>query len=332
MKLSILDQSPISEGSSAEAALKQTIELAKYAEALGYERFWVSEHHFSKSLAGSSPEVLVGAIAAQTKTIRVGSGGVMLQHYSPYKVAENFRVLEGLFPGRIDLGIGRAPGGMPISSMALQESKRRRVDIDPEQLDDLVAYLYDLADENHRYPNLTAAPHIQSAPELWMLGSSGKSAQTAARLGASYTFALFINGEGGEEAVRSYKKKFTSTVAGQKAKAAVAVFVLCAETEKEAENLAVCLDFALLANEQGMLRNGFPSLKTAISYSYSQFEKARVEENRKRMVVGDPQSVKKQLHAIANAYETDELMIVTITHNFQDKLNSYRLLADVILN
>jgi luciferase family oxidoreductase group 1 len=206
MKLSILDQSPISEGSRAETALKQTIELAKFAEAHGYERFWVSEHHFSKSLAGSSPEVLIGAIAAQTKTIRVGSGGVMLQHYSPYKVAENFRVLEGMFPGRIDLGIGRAPGGMPISSMALQESKRRRVDIEPGQLEGLVAYLYDLADENHRYPNLTASPLIQTAPELWMLGSSGKSAEIAARLGASYTFAHFINGEGGQEGSRAIKE------------------------------------------------------------------------------------------------------------------------------
>ncbi|MEK5503798.1 LLM class flavin-dependent oxidoreductase [Bacillus sp. FSL M8-0168] len=332
ISLSILDQSPVSEGSTPEAALRQTVELAQMAEKLGYGRFWVSEHHFSRNLAGSSPEVLMGYIAAKTENIRVGSGGVMLPHYSAYKVAENFRVLEGLAPGRIDAGLGRAPGGMPIASMALQDGGRRKTDKYSEQIQDLITYLHDQADEHHRFPNLTASPNVGSAPEVWMLGSSGESARLAAQVGASYTFALFINGEGGEDAVRLYKERFKPSVLGDRPKVIVAVFVICAETEDAAERLAKSLDFSLLANEQGMVTEGFPSLVTALSYQYSPYEKKRVEENRKRMVIGTKEQVKQQLLALAGAYGADEIMAVTITHDFRDKLNSYRLLAEAFQN
>lgn len=175
LSLSILDQTPVSEGSTPEQALQHTVELAQAAERLGYKRFWVSEHHFSRNLAGSSPEVLIGYLAAKTEKIRIGSGGVMLPHYSAYKVAENFRVLEGLAPGRIDLGVGRAPGGMPIASMALQNGGRRMTDQYPEQIQDLVTYLHDQADEHHRFPNLIASPNVAAAPAVWLLGSSGKA-------------------------------------------------------------------------------------------------------------------------------------------------------------
>lgn len=329
MKLSILDQSPLIGDATPAEALKQTVELAKQAEKWGYHRFWVSEHHFSNRLAGSSPEVLLGHLSAVTSHIRIGSGGVMLPHYSAYKVAENFRVLEALAPGRIDLGIGRAPGGMPISSIALHHGERKRLgDQYPEQVEELRVYLNDLADEFYPLPHLTASPKVETAPEVWMLGSSGGSARLAAKVGAGYTFALFINGEGGEDSVSQYISRFEPSEFGDEPRVSLAVFVLCAETEEQAEKLAVSLDLSLLANEQGQDLGGFPSFEQAKAYSYSPYEQKRVAANRQRMVVGTPSSVKQQLTALAKAYRTDEVIAVTITHHMQDRLTSYRLLKE----
>ncbi|MGY8607898.1 LLM class flavin-dependent oxidoreductase [Bacillus altitudinis] len=329
MKLSILDQSPLIGDATPAEALKQTVELAKQAEKWGYHRFWVSEHHFSNRLAGSSPEVLLGHLSAVTSHIRIGSGGVMLPHYSAYKVAENFRVLEALAPGRIDLGIGRAPGGMPISSIALHHGERKRLgDQYPEQVEELRVYLHDLADEFYPLPHLTASPKVETAPEVWMLGSSGGSARLAAKAGAGYTFALFINGEGGEDSVSQYISRFEPSEFGDEPRVSLAVFVLCAETEEQAEKLAVSLDLSLLASEQGQNLGGFPSFEQAKVYSYSPYEQKRVAANRQRMVVGTPSSVKQQLTALAKAYRTDEVIAVTITHHIQDRLTSYRLLKE----
>ena len=329
MKLSILDQSPLIGDATPAEALKQTVELAKQAEKWGYHRFWVSEHHFSNRLAGSSPEVLLGHLSAVTSHIRIGSGGVMLPHYSAYKVAENFRVLEALAPGRIDLGIGRAPGGMPISSIALHHGERKRLgDQYPEQVEELKVYLDDVADEFYPLPHLTASPKVDTAPEVWMLGSSGGSARLAAKAGAGYTFALFINGEGGEDSVSQYINRFEPSEFGAEPRVSLAVFVLCAETEEQAEKLAVSLDLSLLANEQGQNLGGFPSFEQAKAYSYSSYEQKRVAANRQRMVVGTPSSVKQQLTALAKVYRTDEVIAVTITHHMQDRLTSYRLLKE----
>ncbi|MBT2713604.1 LLM class flavin-dependent oxidoreductase [Pseudomonas sp. ISL-88] len=328
ISLSILDQSPVSEGRSAESALQGTVRLAQAAEELGYKRFWVSEHHFSKRLAGSSPEVLISHIAAKTSRIRVGSGGVMLPHYSAYKVAENFRVLEGLTPGRIDLGLGRAPGGMPIASWALNDGSKRNADQYPQQIRELTMYLHDLADDNHRFPNLTASPHITTAPDVWLLGSSGESALLSAETGAGYMFAHFINGDGGESTTAQYKRRFKPSVLGQEPKAAVAVFVLCADTEEKAEELASVLDYTLLAGEQGLPLNGVPAYETVRGNSYSPYEQRRIADNRNRMIIGTKQQVKNQLLALTKAYGTEEIMAVTITHQFEDKLHSYRLLRE----
>ncbi|OLP66897.1 hypothetical protein BACPU_02560 [Bacillus pumilus] len=329
MKLSILDQSPLIGDATPAEALKQTVELAKQAEKWGYHRFWVSEHHFSNRLAGSSPEVLLGHLSAVTSEIRIGSGGVMLPHYSAYKVAENFRVLEALAPGRIDLGIGRAPGGMPISSIALHHGERKRIgDRYPEQVEELKVYLHDLADEYDPLPHLTASPKVETAPEVWMLGSSGESARLAAKAGAGYTFALFINGEGGEDSVAQYINRFEPSAFGEKPRTSLAVFVLCAETEEQAERLAVSLDVSLLASEQGRNLDRFPSYEEAQAYSYSVYERKRVEANRKRMVIGTASSVKAQLTALTQAYRTNELIAVTITHQMEDRLTSYRLLKE----
>lgn len=331
LKLSILDQSPVSEGQSAEEALKNTVELAQSAEKWGYTRFWVSEHHDTYSLAGSSPEVLLAYLAAKTEHIRVGSGGVMLPHYSSYKVAENFRVLAGLAPGRIDLGVGRAPGGMPRATIALNKSRTRNVDDYPEKVEELLQYLYDDLPETNPLYGLKASPMVKTVPELWMLGSSPASAVLAAKMGLPYNFALFINGEGGVSFMNHYINNFTPSNYLEKSKNMVAVFAICAETDEEAERVASSIDLSMIMLEQGMESKGTPSLEKAISYRYSPFELKRIQENRKRMIVGNPKKIKQKLEELSELYQTDEIMLVSITYDFQDKLKSYALIADEML-
>ena len=331
MKLSVLDQSPIAEGMSPQEALNNTVKLAQHTEKLGFERFWVSEHHDSTSLAGSSPEVLIAHLAQNTSRIRVGSGGVMLPHYSSYKVAENFRLLEGLNPNRIDLGLGRAPGGMPMATMALHDGKPRDVNRYPEQIDDLLGYLTDSLPDAHPYQGLTAAPMIKTMPEVWMLGSSPSSAMLAAQKGLPYTFAQFINGEGGPQYTQAYRNNFVPSEYLKEPKNIVAVFAICAETDEEAERVASSIDLAILMIEQGMRSNGTPSPEKAAAYQYTPFEEMRVRENRKRMVVGGPKKVKEKLLALSEQYQTDEIMLVSITYDFKDKLKSFELIANELL-
>lgn len=326
--LSVLDQSPIASGSDARTALQQTVQLAQAAERLGYKRFWVSEHHDTTTLAGSSPEVLVAHLATQTTRIRLGSGGVMLPHYSAYKVAENFRVLEALHPKRIDIGLGRAPGGMPRATMALNEGKRRNVDAYPEQVADLIAYLTDTVDEDHRFHGLTATPVVDTVPEMWLLGSSRGSAVIAAQHGTAYSFAHFINGDGGEAAMQAYREHFQPSILHDKPKTSVAIFVICAETDDEADRIASSLDLSLLMLATGQKSDGTPTIEAAQAYPYSPFELAHVRENRKRMIVGSPETVKAGIDKLARAYGTDEVIAVTITHSFEHRLRSYELLAD----
>lgn len=328
ISLSILDQSPIIEGGTALEAYSRTVQLVQEAEAWGYRRFWVAEHHHTISLAGSSPEVLIAHLAARTKQIRLGSGGVMLPHYSSFKVAENFRVLEALAPGRIDLGLGRAPGGMPIATQALQEGKLSTVDNYPLQLDDLAGYLYDQLQPGHRFEGLYATPVIPTAPEVWLLGSSDYSARLAAEKGTGFAFAQFINGSGGPDATRSYKQRFKPSLMGEHPRTIVAVFVICAETEEEAEKLASSLDLMLLEFRQGKRNAGIPTLERAQKYNYSPFERMIVKENRERMIVGSKDQVKAQILSLSEEYETEEFMVVTRTHDFQATLNSYHLLAE----
>ncbi|MBW3114799.1 LLM class flavin-dependent oxidoreductase [Bacillus sp. MCCB 382] len=331
LKLSVLDQSPIAEGMSPQEALNNTVKLAQHTEKLGFERFWVSEHHDSTSLAGSSPEVLIAHLAQNTSRIRVGSGGVMLPHYSSYKVAENFRLLEGLNPNRIDLGLGRAPGGMPMATMALHDGKPRDVNRYPEQIDDLLGYLTDSLPDAHPYQGLTAAPMIKTMPEVWMLGSSPSSAMLAAQKGLPYTFAQFINGEGGPQYTQAYRNNFVPSEYLKEPKNIVAVFAICAETDEEAERVASSIDLSILMIEQGMRSNGTPSPEKAAAYQYTPFEEMRVRENRKRMVVGGPKKVREKLLALSEQYQTDEIMLVSITYDFNDKLKSFELIANELL-
>ncbi|TAA69791.1 LLM class flavin-dependent oxidoreductase [Planococcus salinarum] len=327
LRYSILDQSPVSEGSNPGEALKQTAILAQSAEQWGYTRFWVSEHHDAQTLAGSSPEILISHLGAVTETIRLGSGGVMLPHYSSFKIAENFKLLEALYPGRIDAGVGRAPGGMPRASLALNEGRPRNIDRFPEQIDELSMYLNDAIPDDHLYHGMKATPLTPSAPPIWILGSSMTSALLAADKGLPYMFAHFINGEGGQDYTRTYRERFVSAE-GNVPYVGFAIFVVCQETEEEAERVASSLDLALSMGAQGMPSKGTPSPEKAQAYEYSKFEKLLVAENRKRMVVGNPEQVGARLESLAQEYGADEVMLVSIAYDFESKLKTFRLVAE----
>lgn len=327
LKFSILDQSPITEGSTPQEALKNTAELARHAEEWGYTRFWVSEHHDAATLAGSSPEVLIAHLGAVTKTIRLGSGGVMLPHYSAFKVAENFKLLEALYPARIDAGMGRAPGGMPRASYALNDGKARDASRFPEQIDELRMYLDDAIPEDHLYYGMKATPVTDTAPPIWILGSGQESALLAAKKGLPYMFAQFINGEGGQSFALSYRERF-EPFNGSKPYQAVAIFAVCQKTEEQAERMASSMDMALAFGAQSKPLSGTPAPEKAMAYSYSKFEKLLVEENRKRMLVGDPVQVVDALEELAAGYGAEEVMIATMAFDFKDKLESYRLIAE----
>ncbi|ANU25823.1 LLM class flavin-dependent oxidoreductase [Planococcus versutus] len=323
---SVLDQSPISEGSSAEEALKQTATLAQQAEKWGYTRFWVSEHHDALTLAGSSPEVLIAHLGAVTNTIRLGSGGVMLPHYASFKVAENFKLLEALYPGRIDAGMGRAPGGMPRASYALNEGKKRDTSQFSTQIDDLRMYLTDSIPEDHPYHGMKATPITANYPTIWILGSSINSAWLAAEKGLPYLFAHFINGQGGQVFAQDYRKQFVASDEGNPY-VGFAIFAVCQETQEQAERVASSIDLALSMGAQGIPSKGTPSPDKAFEYPYSKFEKLLVAENRRRMVVGTPQQVVDQLEALASEYGADEVMLVSPAYDFKDKLKTLELIA-----
>lgn len=328
MILSILDQSQICEGRTASQALAETTRLAQLADKLGFERYWVSEHHASHSLAHSSPEVLIAHLAASTQRIRVGSGGVMLPHYSAYKVAENFRLLEALHPGRIDVGLGRAPGGMPLSTRALQEGRYSDIDRYPEQVDDLYAYLHDSLPPGHRFAGLHASPSIPTAPDIWLLGSSLGTAQIAARKGAKYAYAQFFGVPGSEDAIHYYKENFRPSEMNREPRALAAVMVICADTEEEASRLATSTDLFFLSLEQGRMLDRFPSVETAESYPYTDYDLERIRSVRQRRIIGTPKQVRNRLLNMQEQFGIDEFMVVTMVHDFEARQKSYRLLAE----
>ncbi|SFL26559.1 luciferase family oxidoreductase, group 1 [Paenibacillus sp. 1_12] len=327
IKLGILDQSHIGEGKTAADALRETTLLAQEADKLGYSRYWVSEHHASKALAHSSPEILIAHLAAATARIRLGSGGIMLPHYSAYKVAENFRLLEALHPGRIDLGLGRAPGGMPLATRALQENKFVDINQYPQQVRDLTGYLHQTMPAEHPFARLHASPSIPTAPELWLLGSSDESAKIAARQGAAYAFAQFFGVTGGESAMQYYHEHFQPSVLNDRPRTLAAVLAICADSEEEANILATSTDLFFLRLELGLELNTFPSVESAMDYPYTEADLERIRIRRQRRIVGTPKQVKSKLLEISELYKTDELLVVTPTHDFDARLKSYRLLA-----
>jgi len=329
IKLGVLDQVYVSEGRTAADALAESTRLAQAVEQLDYTRFWVSEHHGMAALAFSSPEVLVAHIAAATSRIRVGSGGIMLPHYSAYKVAENFRLLEALHPGRIDLGLGRAPGGMPLATRALQQDKYVDVNKYPQQVLDLIGYLYDAMPAGHPFERLLASPVIPTAPEIWLLGSSGESARLAAMLGTSYAFAEFFGTPGGEEATRHYQEHFEPHPAlPEEPRSMIATLAICAETAEEADRLAKSGDLLFLGIRTGTERKFLPSAETAAKYPYTEMEQLLISQIRQRRAVGTPDQVKAQLVQMAADYGVKEILINTPIHDEQARIRSYELIAE----
>jgi luciferase family oxidoreductase group 1 len=329
-RLSILDQSPVSEGSSGAQALQNTIDLAQLADRLSYHRYWVAEHHGGPMLAGPSPEALIGPIAAATSRIRVGSGGVMLPHYSPLKVAETFSLLAGLFPGRIDLALGRAAGTDPLTTFALQRDRRQAAPDDfPQQLAELLGYLDDRLPPDHPFAQLAKTlPGRPERPEPWLLGSSAQSALWAAELGLPYAFADFINPKGAE-ITALYRERFAEHEhAGRRPQTAVGVWVICAESDDEARRLAASgrMTFTLLRRGQLI---AVPPPEQAVEFLAAQDRTPGQPRSERRAVVGSPATVRAELEDVVAKYGAEEAIVVTITYEHEARRRSYELLADV---
>jgi luciferase family oxidoreductase group 1 len=328
--LSVLDQSPIAEGSTGAQALRNTIDLARLADRLGYHRYWVAEHHGGPMLAGPSPEVLIGPIADATERIRVGSGGVMLPHYSPLKVAESFTILAALYPDRIDLGLGRAAGTDPLTTFALQRDRRDAAPDDfPQQLAELLAYFEDNLPEDHPFRHL--AKTLPGRPELpvpWLLGSSPQSAIWAGELGLRYAFADFINPQGSDIAAL-YRERFSPVRDLQAPRAAVAAWVLCAPSDEEAHYLASSsrMTFAMLRRGQLI---PVPPPETAVAFLEREGKRPSDGIPGRRGIIGAPETVRAGIETLAAEYQADEVIVVTITHDHQVRRRSYELLAETM--
>lgn len=335
IRLSVIDQSPVSAGSTPADALRNTIELARLADSLGYHRYWIAEHHGMEALASPAPEILIARLGAETRRIRVGSGGVMLPHYSPLKVAEQFRMLHALYPDRVDLGIGRAPGGSPLETLAL---RRERLDTPmpddfPDQLVELLYFLHGGFPEQHPFSRIKVSPHMLGAPQVWLLGSSLWSASAAAALGLPYAFAHFISPEPTRAAIERYKTSFQPSRYLQEPQAIVAPGVICADTDEEAQRLAASVRLLGRRLRRGDLRP-VPTVEEALRELGEPREKSgrrerfgEPESEWPRYLIGSPATLCERLSEMAASLGVDELMIVTIVHDHRARLRSYELLA-----
>lgn len=329
LRLSVLDLSPISANSSGAQALRNTLDLARLADGLGYTRYWLAEHHNSPLIASAVPEVMIGHVASVTTRLRVGSGGVMLPNHVPLKVAETFRTLEALYPGRIDLGIGRAPGTDPLTAVALRRSTAAlNADDFPERLAELMAFFNGEFPDDHPFRRILAMPADASSPAVWLLGSSDFSARLAAELGLGFAFAHHIHPEPAVEALRMYRERFRPSSWFAEPHAFLATSVVCAETDEKADELARPVDLAILRLYQGKLEP-LRSVAEATAYSYTAADRAWAREKRARIFVGSPASVRERLLALAAEAGVDEVMVTTMTYDHADRRRSYELLADV---
>ena len=327
LRLSVLDQSPISQGQTGGDALRNSVDLARLADRAGYFRYWVAEHHGTSMLAGTSPEILIGPIAAATTHLRVGSGGVMLPHYSPLKVAETFSLLSALYPGRIDLAVGRAAGTDPVTAFALQRDRRHAGPDDfPEQLSELLAYVRDGLPRAHRFARLASLPGDPERPQPWLLGSSPQSGIWAAECGLPYAFADFIF-PGGAEFARRYRAQFVPTPMQPSPYVVVCAWALCAETDEEAHRLAASSRMAFahfLAGDPIRV----PPVETALDFLARRPDAMNAVSQRRRAIIGTPASVRERLEALRAEYEADEVMVVTITYDHDARKRSYELLVN----
>jgi luciferase family oxidoreductase group 1 len=330
MKWSVLDQSPSSAGSRQGAAIRESIALAQHCDRLGFERYWVSEHHNSASIVGTAPEILIAAIAATTQHIRVGSAGVMLPHYSALKVAEQFRVLEAIAPGRIDLGVGRAPGSDGLTAHALNPHSNAAEEF-PRQVQELQHWVSGIAlPGDHPYRTIMAIPTGPTSPQLWILGSSAYGAQLAAHLGLPYAFAYFFSeGAGVEEALGLYRRNYRPTERYPQPRATICVWALAADSEDEARRLLTTRELWRVGFEKG-LRLPMPSPEAAQAYDYTDAERAMIDKMRKVALVGTGAQVAEKLNALAARLELDEIVINTWSFDPLARRHSYSLLASAL--
>ncbi len=328
LQLSVLDQTPIRRGSNAKEALQESIELVKLAEALGYVRYWVSEHHNISTLAGAAPEVLLARLGAETKKIRLGSGGIMLPNHSALKVAENFRLLEALFPGRVDLGIGRAPGGDRLTASLLNPSNNFEPQDYIQQIIALKSFLSDDSTAGTVHEKVKAIPRIDTEPALWMLTSSGESAYLAAHFGLALSFAKFINPVGGAEAVQEYRKLFKPSTLLQTPQTNVGIFAFVGESEETVMKTQMVMDYRLFSITTGRT-NEAPSYESVKAFSYTPDEWKLVLFNRQRIIIGTKDQVKHQLRSLAAEYDVNEVVVSTFADTFEQRMTSYELLASI---
>lgn len=320
--LSVLDLSPVPAGFSSRQALLNTLDLAPFAEKLGYTRYWLAEHHNTGLIASSSPEILIGQVGAVTSRIRLGSGGVMLPNHAPLKVAENFRTLGALFPDRIDLGLGRAPGTDPRTAAALRES--RNAAQFPQQLEELIAFLQD---EPVPGRSVRAMPLDVAMPPIWLLGSSDFSARVAAQRGLSFAFAHHINQPMAAAALQYYRDNFEPSELQKAPHAILAVSAICAESDAAAQELAGPANLMWLRFQSGRFHEALPSVEDANNYPYSDIERDFINNTRGRMFVGSPATVRAQLEELATLAGADEIMITSLIHDHVSRKRSYELLA-----
>jgi luciferase family oxidoreductase group 1 len=321
--LSVLDLVPVGAGTAPAAALRRSTELAQLAERLGYVRYWFAEHHGMPGIASSSPEILIEHIASATSTIRVGSGGIMLPNHAPLRIAEAFHTLEALHPGRIDLGIGRAPGTDPVTSSALRP-------FDPEQfasqLAELVALSRGTFPADHQFHNVRVVPAGVTLPPIWLLGSSGASARFAGSLGVGYAFARHFSPSPPEPAIQAYREAFQPSEQFPDPHVVLGVSVVCAETDAEADYLARTVDLVWVRYQRGEFA-ALPAPEEATAYPYTAQDRATVHSNRAKHFIGGPASVEAQIREIVAATGADEIMVTTMIHDPAARLRSYELLA-----
>jgi luciferase family oxidoreductase group 1 len=334
IKLSVLDQSPVSEGSTPADALRNTIELARLVDKLGYERYWIAEHHAIVTLASPAPEILLARVGAETTGIRIGSGGVLLPHYSPLKVVEIFRMLHALYPGRIDLGLGRAPGGGGLEAFALrrERSERPQADDFAEQLIELLAFLHHDFSPDHPFSRIKVSPEMPGAPEVWLLGSSQWSSNVAGKLGLPYAFAHFITPEATSASLGDYRLQFRPSKHLSRPRAIVALGVVCADTEAEAKRLFTSTRLHIRRIRLHGKRLPVPSPDHAIAelgdLAFGADEVVRGGGEWPRYIVGAPEQVREELKRMASDLQVEELMMIAVLHDHQARLHSYQLVAE----
>jgi luciferase family oxidoreductase group 1 len=316
-------------GHTPAEAVRRTVELARETEAMGYHRFWLAEHHNTRALADPCPEILLTRVASATSRIRVGTGGVLLPYYSPLKVAEVFRMLEALFPNRVDLGIGRAPGSDGLTARVLSGGAFYDFDQFPVHVQETVAFIDDALPPDHPHARVRAMPSGPGAPEVWLLGSSDYSATLAAYLGLRFSFAHFINAHGGDQVSRADREAYRPSPREPRPWAMLTVFAICADTDAEAERLAAAIDLRRLHMARG-IDEPVATTEQALARAYSDEDRAIIQRERPRAVIGSADRVAGRIQELAQAFEADEVMVLTITGDYVSRLKSYERLAESV--